>query len=1250
MTVLGSRLLVADITGDELYEIDPDGSDTEGTRLRAFPSGLTFPQGMTVLGSRLLVADNTGDDLWEIDPDGSDTEGTRLRAFPSGLTAPTGMTVLPPAAAAPAFADSTGDAQSWTQNTAIASITVPAATGTPTPTYAAVGTLPAGINFNATTRVISGTRTATGSGTITIRATNSEGSADWTVAYTTAAPPATVPAQPTGFAATVTHNSVSLTWADPNDSSITSYQILRRDITGGGSLGVHIDSVPAGTSYVDTTNVEPENTYSYRIKARNAQGLSGQSGYRNVTTLAVPSVDHAVDAVAVAWTFNLPEPTVTHTPRVTTDHAVDAGAVAWVFNLPEPTVTHTPRVTTDHAVDAGDASWTFDLPEPTVTHTPRVTTDHAVDAGAVAWVFNLPEPSVTVAYAVDAAAVAWTFGLPEPTVTHTPPAATVPSTPTGLGASATHDTVSLTWDDPGDASITSYQILRRDITGGGSLGVHIDSAPAGTSYVDSTNVASSNTYSYRIKARNAQGLSAQSGYRNATTSAAPLTPINHAVDAVAVAWTFDLPEPTVAVDHAVDAAAVAWVFDLPEPTVTSALAFSVELTLTQTATENVYTWTNPDSYILDFVCADDDPIVPLSGYSSVRSSIPASLLTLRYTRPAGAPYYALRLVSTDQFSNTVGPADNVASGDYAVDAVAVAWTFYLPEPTVTVAYAVDAVAVSWAFDLPEPSVTYTPRVTVAHAVDAGAVAWVFDLPEPTVTHTVPQTTDHAVDAVAVSWVFDVPEADATLGSAAIVLASEVVEVDWDNDGNFANTYSDVTNDVLPGTLNCRRGREYGTQLVGRSTAGRFHAVLRNDHRRYDPHNVGSPLVGKLTTSPRIRWTVEDSSQGVSKTSIWGGFLQNPALSSRRTNDTLRITAYGILSRLGAKVSVAYQTDITTGAAAALVAAAAGLATSDYLLEGTYSMPRWGVDDQPAIEALHDLEETERGFIYEDHMGRLRMEARTARVTGDSRTPALTLSDQGTDLDIIGAPVSDISLRDVIAIVQVPVRLFTAVAEAVLWTAAQDIIVPAQGDITIIAVYPVANSPAGHVGVSSWTGLASGTDYTAQTGLAVTTVDLGDRFEITLENSASADITVDDLQARGQALTEGNLLVVQVQDSDSRTLYGPVIYPSRETYFANPADAQGYAEFLLSIHGEPRAYASVSYLANDNMALAAGVDISRRVTLELRDLLQDHFIEGIAHGLRPDIRHETTYTLAPVDGYAQVIVLDIGPPLGVGTLG
>ena len=97
------------------------------------------------------------------------------------------VTVTPSALTSPSFSDDTGDAQAWTQDVAIAPIAVPEASGDPTPTYAAIGSLPAGIGFNTSTRVISGTPTSTGSGTIRIRATNSEGSDDWTVGYTTTA-------------------------------------------------------------------------------------------------------------------------------------------------------------------------------------------------------------------------------------------------------------------------------------------------------------------------------------------------------------------------------------------------------------------------------------------------------------------------------------------------------------------------------------------------------------------------------------------------------------------------------------------------------------------------------------------------------------------------------------------------------------------------------------------------------------------------------------------------------------------------------------------------------------------------------------------------------------------------------------------------------------------------------------------------------------------------------------------------------
>ena len=78
---------------------------------------------------------------------------------------------------APSFADPTGDpAKSWTINVSIIPINVPEADGNPAPTYAVFGTLPAGISFDVGTRALSGTPTAVAFGTITIQATNSQGS------------------------------------------------------------------------------------------------------------------------------------------------------------------------------------------------------------------------------------------------------------------------------------------------------------------------------------------------------------------------------------------------------------------------------------------------------------------------------------------------------------------------------------------------------------------------------------------------------------------------------------------------------------------------------------------------------------------------------------------------------------------------------------------------------------------------------------------------------------------------------------------------------------------------------------------------------------------------------------------------------------------------------------------------------------------------------------------------------------------
>ena len=108
------------------------------------------------------------------------------------------------------------------------------------------------------------------------------------------AQPTEPPAKPRGLeATTASHNSVTLTWDDPGDDSITGYVILRR-IPGDNPEG-HFDELvadtgTAATSYTDDTVAE-ETRYTYRIKAINGAGTSERSRWSHIDTPAAPVPD-----------------------------------------------------------------------------------------------------------------------------------------------------------------------------------------------------------------------------------------------------------------------------------------------------------------------------------------------------------------------------------------------------------------------------------------------------------------------------------------------------------------------------------------------------------------------------------------------------------------------------------------------------------------------------------------------------------------------------------------------------------------------------------------------------------------------------------------------------------------------------------------------------------------------------------------------------------------------------------------------
>ena len=305
------------------------------------------------------------------------------------------------------------------------------------------------------------------------------------------APP--VPAKPTGLSATATHDRVDLTWNDPGDDSITGYVILRRvrvNDEGGEFSELVADTGSAATTYTDDT-VAASTTYTYRIKAINEHGVSERSRWYHIDTPAAPEPASNNPATG--------SPAVTGTAQVGETLTVDTSGIADEDGLENATFSC--QWLADGTAISGATANTYRPVGADEGKAIKVRVSFTDDAGN--------DETLTSA-ATDAVAAA------QPTEP--------PAKPTGLSATAYHDQVVLTWNDPNDDSITDYVILRRhreDDPKGEFRELVRDTKSAATTYTDDT-VAAETPYTYRIKAINGVGTSERSRWVHLDTPADPM--------------------------------------------------------------------------------------------------------------------------------------------------------------------------------------------------------------------------------------------------------------------------------------------------------------------------------------------------------------------------------------------------------------------------------------------------------------------------------------------------------------------------------------------------------------------------------------------------------------------------------------------------------------------------------------------------------------------------------------------------------
>ena len=77
-------------------------------------------------------------------------------------------------------------------------------------------------------------------------------------------------------------------------------------------------------------------------------------------------------------------------------------------------------------------------------------------------------------------------------------------------------------------------------------------------------------------------------------------------------------------------------------------------------------------------------------------------------------------------------------------------------------------------------------------------------------------------------------------------AKWLLQVDWNNDGDFTDANEDLTSDTLGLTLDHFRALDNGYM-----EAARLELELKNDDHKYSPSNGSSPLSGNLKPGRKV---------------------------------------------------------------------------------------------------------------------------------------------------------------------------------------------------------------------------------------------------------------------------------------------------------------------------------------------------------------------------------------------------------------
>ena len=295
--------------------------------------------------------------------------------------------------------------------------------------------------------------------TFELRAVNSYGAGPAATGKVTPTLAATIPAAPAGLTATPGDGQVTLTWTNPNNSSITKWQYSKDN--GATWTDICETSSNSGCPSVTTTtvsNLTNGTSYIFKIRAVNVSG-NGLQGVAVARPLGVPAKPTGLTATAGDGqvTLNWTDPG-------------NATITKWQYKQ-----------------DAGQ--WT-DICETAINTNCPATKSHTVDGltNGTAYGFRIR--------AVNSSGP----GTQSDEASATPNAP--PGKPTGLAAVTSGTQATLTWTAPAGSTVTKYQYRLKQKNGSYGDWTDVPGSTGTTTTYTVTNLTDGVAYTFQVRAVN----------------------------------------------------------------------------------------------------------------------------------------------------------------------------------------------------------------------------------------------------------------------------------------------------------------------------------------------------------------------------------------------------------------------------------------------------------------------------------------------------------------------------------------------------------------------------------------------------------------------------------------------------------------------------------------------------------------------------------------------------------------------------